>query len=169
MGGHASVGCRGPAHNSNDDNQTLLEIEFVDDPIVPYAATPAGRLSLEPLDIALEGILFHRKKGILNARLIFSRKPSEVFLSGPGELQVPSHGGIGSMIQHRPAEEQRDRGGARQVPPLSRRRQDTDLRNKRAGLRGQVQNAYAIPPSEPAQIAAPSRAARKPSLSVLFS
>jgi hypothetical protein len=43
-------------------------------------------LPFEALDIALERILFHGEKRGLNARLIFSRKLSKVFLGGAGEL-----------------------------------------------------------------------------------
>ena len=85
------VRSRGSTQNSSHNNPLLFNVEVVDDAVIADAATPCRSLSFEALDIAAEGILLHREQGVLNARLIFWRKFSKLFLRGAGDVEVPRH------------------------------------------------------------------------------
>ncbi len=164
-----SVRRRSPPNNACNQNQALIEIQIVYHSVVPHAPAPTRGMSLQALDIALEGIPFHGEQSGPNARLISWRKFSELFLGGTGELQAPVHRGIAARIQHPRGGRQRGRGGARRVPPWPAGRLDTAARNRRAGPRGPAPSGSGTPLFAPVRIAAPSRAAGKWSSFAWFS
>lgn len=86
-----SVGCRGTTHNSGNHNQALLKIYVIDDTVISNTSPLAGRICLQALDIAVEGIDFHRQKGRFNASLILWLQISDVFLRGLRDLKAPIH------------------------------------------------------------------------------
>ena len=161
----ALVGCRGATENSRDYNKALIKIQVVHYAVAAHAPPPRRRRALQALDIALERILLHGEEGSPNARLIFGRQLSKLFLRGAGELETPGHGGIGLTIQHPLCGTRRAPGAARRVPPWWAGRRDTGSQSRRGAPPGPTQIAYAILLSEPPQIGAPSLAAAKRSWS----
>lgn len=83
-----------------DGDFPRFEIEIEQDAVVADSASPRRRLSLEALQIALEGVRFHRKQRGFNACLLFWRELFVIFLRGTRDRDVPSHGGMPSMIPH---------------------------------------------------------------------
>ena len=69
----------------------LLNVEIVDDAVIADTTTPRRSLSFEALDVAAEGILLHRKKSVLNARLVSWRQFLKLFLRGAGDVEIPGH------------------------------------------------------------------------------
>lgn len=110
---------RGRCSSEDSCDQVLLGVEIVDDAVAAGTATPCGGLSFETLDVPLKGILLHGKESAPNAYLISWRQLLEVFLRGPGELDVPCHRGTRLMIANRHGEKQRGRGAAPPVQPES--------------------------------------------------
>src|ERR1039458_5534163 len=107
----------------------LLNIQIVNDAVIADATTPSGGLSFKTLYITQEGVLLHGEKSSSNARLIFWRKLSKVLLCGLGELEVPSHRGIFSMIANPHDERRLGRGAGQPVLPWWALRPDSLLRN----------------------------------------
>jgi hypothetical protein len=78
--------CRGgPAKNALDDDQVFIEIEIVNNAVVPDPAPPCSFLSLETLKVSLEGIGLHCNEYRFNALLLFSRELLKVFLCRTGD------------------------------------------------------------------------------------
>lgn len=50
---------RGPPQDAGHDDLPFLEVGIEDDPVVAHAPAPRGKLPLEALQIALEGIRLH--------------------------------------------------------------------------------------------------------------
>ena len=82
---------RGSTKNSSHYNPLFLNVEIVDDAVIADTATPRRGLSFEAFDVAAEGVLLHRKQGVLNASLIFCWQFLELFLRGAGDVQGPGH------------------------------------------------------------------------------
>jgi hypothetical protein len=59
--------------------------------IVSFDLSPRHGPFFEALDVGAEGILVHRRQGVLNARLILCRQFLKLFLRGAGDLEVPGH------------------------------------------------------------------------------
>lgn len=66
----------------------LFNVEIVEDAVIADT-TPRRSLSFEALDVAAEGILLHRKKSVLNARLFLWRQFLKLFLRGAGDVEIP--------------------------------------------------------------------------------
>jgi hypothetical protein len=66
-------------------------MEIIDDAVIADTTTPRRSLPFEALDVAAEGILLHRKKSVLNARLVSWRQSLKLFLRGAGDVEVPDH------------------------------------------------------------------------------
>ena len=84
---------RGSAQNSGHNNSVFFNVEIVDDAVITDTPQPRRSLSFEARTVAVagEGILLHRKQGVLNACLIFCRQFLKLFLCGAGDVEVPGH------------------------------------------------------------------------------
>jgi len=156
-----SVRGGGPASDGGNDDHELPGVEVAEDAVAADPTASGGRLPLETGNVPREGILLEGDQSSLNADLVSWRQPSEVFLRGAGDLQLPSHGGVRSRIRNRHEQRRLVPDGWPRVPSPMAKPQGNGSQNRRAAPRGRALSECGIRLCTLSRIPRPSLAARR--------